>query len=138
MTDTILSAIPPPLERTSATAASREIERDFTLCGLSSGKTCIDGVQCGWDLDLRPNPQRDSIQLFRNPVAWLVDIHAWRGSTASPALRAMVEHGSTLQRAASTQAVDPATPAMYLALSLMRSARRIAGADGPASNSDRP
>ncbi|MBR7513469.1 hypothetical protein KC219_25250, partial [Mycobacterium tuberculosis] len=30
------------------------------------------------------------------------------------------------------------TPAMYLALSLMRSARRIAGADGPASNSDRP
>nr|WP_313207909.1 hypothetical protein [Stenotrophomonas geniculata] len=30
------------------------------------------------------------------------------------------------------------TPAMYLALSLMRSARRIAGADGPVSNSDRP
>ncbi|WP_329889636.1 hypothetical protein [Stenotrophomonas sepilia] len=30
------------------------------------------------------------------------------------------------------------TPAMYLALSLMRSARRIAGADGPVSNSGRP
>jgi hypothetical protein len=30
------------------------------------------------------------------------------------------------------------TPAMDLALSLMRSARRIAGADGPVSNSDRP
>ncbi|HDS1579521.1 hypothetical protein [uncultured Stenotrophomonas sp.] len=30
------------------------------------------------------------------------------------------------------------TPAMYLALSLMRSARRIAGADEPVSNSDRP
>jgi len=30
------------------------------------------------------------------------------------------------------------TPAMYLALSHIRSARRIAGADGPVSNSDRP
>ncbi len=30
------------------------------------------------------------------------------------------------------------TPAMYLALSYIRSARRIAGADGPVSNSDRP
>ena len=60
----------------------------------------------------------------------------------------MDEHGSTLQRAAATQGVDllhqthrgrlHTTPAMYLALSLMRSARRIAGADGPVSNSDRP
>lgn len=30
------------------------------------------------------------------------------------------------------------TPAMYLTLSYIRSARRIAGADGPVSNSDRP
>ncbi|WP_439449384.1 hypothetical protein [Stenotrophomonas sp. ATs4] len=30
------------------------------------------------------------------------------------------------------------TPAMYLALSHIRSARRIAGADGATSNSDRP
>jgi len=30
------------------------------------------------------------------------------------------------------------TPAMYLALSYLRSARRIAGADGPVSNSDQP
>ncbi|WP_313299839.1 hypothetical protein [Stenotrophomonas sp.] len=55
------------------------------------------------------------------------------------ALRAQVEHGSTLQKSGiHAWRGSTATPAMYLALSLMRSARRIAGADGPVSNSDRP
>ncbi|WP_329916137.1 hypothetical protein [Stenotrophomonas sepilia] len=76
--------------------------------------------------------QEDSMQLFRNRVAWFANIHAWRGSTMEST------HSVDLSIKSNAFVGIHTTPAMYLALSLMRSARRIAGADGPVSNSGRP